>query len=71
MQPAREITPNQGEVRFSTRRAAKVSNYNEDNDDLFEDEEDVLTPNYWATAGEVSAPAIDVVLGHRLRHDTS
>ena len=69
LQPAREITPNKGEVRFSTRKAAKVSNYNEDNDDPFE-EEDMLTPSYWPTAEAEDTPAIDVVLGHRLRNDT-
>lgn len=69
LQPARELTPNQGELRFSTRKAAKVSNYNEDNDDPFEEEEHMLTPNYWATAEADTTPAIDVVVGHRLRQD--
>lgn len=69
LQPARDLTPNQGELRFSTRKAARVSNYNEDNDDPFDEEEYMLTPDQWPTAEADNTPAIDVVLGHRLRTD--
>ncbi|KAL1306662.1 hypothetical protein AAFC00_005335 [Neodothiora populina] len=64
-------TPTTSEVRFSTRRAAKVTTYNEDDGDDFEEEDDSenLTPNYWASA-ENDAPAIDIVLNHRLIEDT-
>jgi len=60
-----------GEVRFSTRRAAKVSNYNEDDEDPFDDDENILTPGYWVTAPDEDTPAIDAVLKHRLREDRS
>jgi chromodomain-helicase-DNA-binding protein 1 len=48
-----------------------VSTYNEDDDDIFNDEEDMLTPNYWPTGPDENLPAIDLVLDHRLREDTS
>lgn len=70
LQPTRDITPAHGEVRFSTRKAAKVSNYNEDDDDMFDDEADTL-PQSWAAGMEENVPAIDVVLNHRLREGTS
>ncbi len=70
LQSATEPANTHGEVRFSTRRAAKVSNYNEDDEDPFDDEENILTPGYWVTADE-ETPAIDVVLKHRLRGDRS
>ncbi|TKX23892.1 SNF2 family N-terminal domain-containing protein 7 [Elsinoe australis] len=62
-------SPGLGDVRFSTRRAAKVSNYNEnEDDDMFEeDDTENMTPNYWATAEEDTSPAIDVVLNHRVK----
>ena len=69
-QPARDTTPAHGEVRFSTRKAAKVSNYNEDDEDMFDDEADMLPQTYW-TALDENTPAIDAVLNHRLREDTS
>ena len=71
LQPANQPSSSHGEVRFSTRKAAKVSTYNEDDDDIFDDEEDMLTPNYWATGPDENMPAIDVVLDHRLREDSS
>ena len=71
LQPATEPVNTHGEVRFSTRKAAKVSNYNEDDEDPFDDEENILTPGYWITAPEEDTPAIDVVLNHRLREDRS
>jgi len=68
-QSAESLTPIHAEVRFSTRRAAKVSNYNEDeDDDMFdEDDPDILTPSYWANGQEDNSPAIDIVLNHRLK----
>ncbi|KAK5153791.1 hypothetical protein LTR04_006141, partial [Oleoguttula sp. CCFEE 6159] len=60
--------PPHAEVRFSTRRAAKVANYNEDDDAFFtEDESEMLTPNYWAAGADDDTPAIDAVLNHRLK----
>lgn len=70
-QPANQLSSSHGEVRFSTRKAAKVSTYNEDDDDMFDEEEDMLTPNYWPTGQDENMPAIDVVLDHRLREDSS
>ena len=70
VQPTRDITPTHGEVRFSTRKAAKVSNYNEDDDDMFDDEADMVPQGYWPTGPEENVPAIDAVLNHRLREDT-
>ncbi|KKA16881.1 hypothetical protein T310_9495 [Rasamsonia emersonii CBS 393.64] len=56
------------EVRFSTRNATKVTSYNEDSDDdMFEDDPDDLTPNYWVNAVEDDRPAVDVVLNHRFK----
>ena len=69
LQPARDPTPAHGEVRFSTRKAAKVSNYNEDDDDMFDDEADLVPQSAWA-APEEDVLAIDAVLNHRLREDT-
>lgn len=61
-------TPQLSEVRFSTRRAAKITNYNEEEDLGLSDEEDTenMTPSYWTYAEEESA-AIDQVLNHRLK----
>ena len=58
-----------GEVRFSTRKAAKVSTYNEDDSDDFEEDQDLLTPGYWGTAADDTTPAIDAILNHRVRVD--
>lgn len=71
VQPTRDITPAHGEVRFSTRKAAKVSNYNEDDDDMFDDEADMVPQAYWTAGPEENVLAIDAVLNHRLREDTS
>ena len=63
-------TPNLSEVRFSTRRAAKVTTYNEDDDlGLSEEDTENLTPNYWTYVDDTS-PAIDSVLNHRLKDGT-
>lgn len=60
-------TPQLGEVRFSTRRAAKVTNYDDDQDLGIsdEDESDTGTPDYYYV--EDNSPAIDVILNHRLK----
>ncbi|KAF1984660.1 hypothetical protein K402DRAFT_405743 [Aulographum hederae CBS 113979] len=61
--------PTQAEVRFSSR-AAKKTNYAEDDGDSFEEEDsDALTPSYWAV--EQTGPAIDEVLNHRLPEGSS
>lgn len=73
LQSAESLTPAHAEIRFSTRRAAKVSTYNEDEDDemFVEDDPDVLTPNYWVNGVEDNSPAIDIVLNHRLKADVT
>ncbi|KAF2094828.1 hypothetical protein NA57DRAFT_60243 [Rhizodiscina lignyota] len=56
--------PSKGEVRFSSRTANKITNYNVDDDDEDMEDELVITPNYtW----EDNTPAIDVVLDHQLK----
>ncbi|RYN84148.1 Chromodomain helicase [Alternaria alternata] len=58
--------PSQAEVRFSVRRSAQVANYNEEEDeDEFVEDDDDMTPNYWATAPEDTGPVIDKILDHR------
>ncbi|KAI4193274.1 MAG: hypothetical protein LQ346_003969 [Caloplaca aetnensis] len=58
------------DVRFApTRQAAKVSNYNEDDDDMFDDEEDMQYQ--WVDAPDGNIPQVDCILRHRLRTDTS
>ena len=60
-------TPNLSAVRFSTRRAAKTTNYNEDDElGLSEEDTENMTPNYWSYVDD-STPAIDQVLNHRLK----
>jgi len=60
-------TPNMADLRFSTRRGGKVTNYNDDDnfglseDDLIEE----VTPSYYTY--EPTGPAIDLVLNHRLK----
>lgn len=67
---AASMEPSHAEVRFSTRNAAKVSNYNEDEDDsIFEEDPDALTQNYWGNYEEDTRLAVDVVLNHRLKED--
>jgi len=63
------MDPSLSEVRFSTRNAAKVSNYNEDDDedDIFEDGADQVADNYWPHDYIDTRPAVDVVLNHRLK----
>jgi chromodomain-helicase-DNA-binding protein 1 len=62
------LPPSQGEVRFSARRTAQVTNYNEEEDgDSFVETEDETTPAYWATAVEDTGPVIDKILDHRPR----
>ena len=62
----RDQTPTHSEVRFSTRKAAKATNYNEDDNDPFEEDEDLVSQSYWA-ATEDTSPAVDIVLEHRPR----
>ncbi|KAJ9664235.1 ATP-dependent DNA helicase Hrp3 [Neophaeococcomyces mojaviensis] len=70
LESANGLSPAHAEVRFSTRRANKVSNYNEDDEDPFEEEDsEMLTPNNWMNAPEDNTPAIDIVLNHRLKAD--
>ena len=63
------LAPSHAEIRFSTRKAAKVSNYNEDDDDdMFDQaESEMMTPNYWPAGQEDTRPAIDIVLNHRFK----
>jgi chromodomain-helicase-DNA-binding protein 1 len=63
-------TPQLGEVRFSTRRAAKVANYNEEDDYGLSEEDDSenATPNHYAQVQDEST-GIDQVLSHRLKED--
>lgn len=71
MESGGNLAPSHAEVRFSTRKAAKVSNYNEEDDDDFFDqaESEMMTPNYWPAGQEDSRPAIDIVLNHRMKED--
>ncbi|KAL3480248.1 SNF2 family N-terminal domain-containing protein [Aspergillus californicus] len=70
LQSSASSVPSHAEVRFSTRNAARVSNYNEDDEDsMFEDDVDDTTPNYWVNTEEDDRPAVDVVLNHRPRPD--
>ncbi|OAL50586.1 hypothetical protein IQ07DRAFT_587238 [Pyrenochaeta sp. DS3sAY3a] len=64
------LPPSQAEVRFSARRAAQVTNYNEDEEDMFEEDEEEMTPNYWANATEETGPVIDKILDHRPKDGT-
>lgn len=60
--------PSHGEVRFSTRRANRVANYNEDaDDDIFDDDSEDATPIEWVYTADDNTPAIDLVLNHRLK----
>ncbi|PLB39981.1 chromatin-remodeling ATPase CHD1 [Aspergillus candidus] len=62
--------PSHAEVRFSTRNASRVSNYNEDDnedDSMFEDDPDDLPQSYWVNPVEDDRPAVDIVLNHRLK----
>ena len=58
----------QGEVRFSTRRATKVQNYNEDDDNAL-DEDDLAmdTAQDNTLYADDMYPVIDSVLKHRLK----
>ena len=70
-QAASDSGPSHPEVRFSTRKAAKVSNYNEDDEDPFEEDDTEMTPNYWPAGQAEEVPAIDAILNHRPREKTS
>lgn len=62
--------PSQSEVRFSTRRANKVTNYNVDDDDEDDEEDGGQNPGYYYVAEE-EANGIDVVLNHDMLEDRS
>ena len=65
-QSSSDSAPSHGELRFSTRRAAKVSNYNEDDGESFDEEDpDTVGDSYWAIEADDS-PAIDEVLNHKI-----
>ena len=38
---------------------------------MFDDEEDMVPQSYWPAGTEENSSAIDAVLNHRLREDTS
>ncbi|KAG9199817.1 hypothetical protein G6514_007931 [Epicoccum nigrum] len=60
------LPPSHAEVRFSSRRTAQATNYNEEDDeDSFLESEDETTPAYWVNAPEESGPIIDKILDHR------
>ncbi|CAG7942599.1 unnamed protein product [Penicillium nalgiovense] len=71
LQQTASYEPSLNEVRFSTRTAKKVSNYNEDDEEdeaMFEEDPEDLPPNYWVESYvEDTRPAVDVVLNHRLK----
>ncbi|CAG7952320.1 unnamed protein product [Penicillium salamii] len=71
LQQTASYEPSLNEVRFSTRTANKVSNYNEDDEEdeaMFEADPEDLAPSYWAESyAEDTRPAVDVVLNHRLK----
>ncbi|KAF2002774.1 hypothetical protein P154DRAFT_544173 [Amniculicola lignicola CBS 123094] len=64
--------PSRGEVRFSSRRSKQVTNYNEEEQDAFmeDDDEEGMTPNYWGPTVEDTGPAIDKVIDHRPKEDS-
>ena len=64
------LPPSHAEVRFSARRSAQVTNYNEEGEDEFEESDDGQTPNYWAAAEEDTGPIIDKILDHRPKDGT-
>ena len=59
--------------RFSERRrAAKVTTYNEDDEDPFEEDEDDVTPAYWAADGaEDAGPEVAAVWNYRVKEGHS
>ncbi|CAL5870909.1 uncharacterized protein PFLUO_LOCUS5150 [Penicillium psychrofluorescens] len=68
LKEAASIEPSFAEVRFSTRNASRINNYNEDEDDsIFDEDAGDAAPGYWLDAAEDTRPAVDVVLNHRLK----
>ncbi|KAF1944520.1 hypothetical protein EJ02DRAFT_94742 [Clathrospora elynae] len=60
------LPPSHAEVRFSARRAAQVTNYNEEEDaDEFVEDDEEATASYWANLPEDNGPVIDKILDHR------
>ncbi|KAI9891838.1 MAG: hypothetical protein M1814_002403 [Vezdaea aestivalis] len=65
------LVPSHAEIRFSTRQAGKVNNYNEDDDSPpFSEDEDMMTPNDSALgAGQEVIESIDTVLDYRPKEE--
>ena len=59
------------EVRFSSRSAGKVTNYNEEESDNFSDEVEAYDYTAVQTAYEAEVPTIDLILDYRLKSDAS
>jgi chromodomain-helicase-DNA-binding protein 1 len=64
------VPPTQAHQRFSTRQRVSIANYTETTDNEFE-EEDSVTPNYWANAPEDDSPFIGQVLAHEILDNRS
>ena len=63
-------TARTAEVRFSSRSAGKVTNYNEDESDNFSEEvEEYDNSTAAQTAYEAEVAAIDLILDYRLKDD--
>ncbi|PBP24644.1 chromodomain helicase [Diplocarpon rosae] len=64
------LAPVYQEKRWNSRRAAQVTAgaYQESEAD-FEDESEMMTPNYWVGETEDNTPYIDIVLKHKLKED--
>lgn len=68
---ATEITRT-AEVRFSSRSAGKVTNYNEEESDNFSDEDEAYDYSTTVqTAYEAEVPAIELILDYRPKSDAS
>ncbi|KAL1954653.1 hypothetical protein VTO42DRAFT_847 [Malbranchea cinnamomea] len=65
----KKTPPVHGELRFSTRRVNKVATYREDDDDdeLFGEDSELMTPVDVTMTVDDNPPAIDVVLNHRFK----
>lgn len=57
--------PTAAEIRFSTRRAARVTNYNEDDADLEEEEDAEAVAMYGYQEEGPEVESVDLVLAHR------
>ena len=61
----RDHTPSHSELRFSTRKATKATNYNEDDNDPFEEDDQSYAQEYYIAAEDIT-PGIDIVLEHQV-----